>query len=172
MSGGHARPVPVAGWQALDGDVGPTAQDWIETTGVGLGQAVRPGAQPGGTRGRVPSTVAWTGDDDGLIAVGHPGERQADLDQALAYGIAEAVDRELILVLPDGSDEPTRRRLPWLDVPVRLYRFTDVDAMRRCAVRMLFRVAQELGVADTDPTSTLPNGDSGLRPGSFCLITC
>lgn len=41
---------------------------------------------------------------------------QVDLDQALAYGIAEAGDRELILVLPGGTEEPTRRRLPWLEV--------------------------------------------------------
>lgn len=99
-------------------------KDWIESTGIALGQALRPAAQPGGTVGRLPGIFAWLADDDCVLAVGHPGERRADLDQALAYGIAEAGDRELVLVLPAGSEEPTRRRLPWLDVPVRLYTFT------------------------------------------------
>jgi len=98
-------------------------KDWIATTGVALGQAVCGAAQPGGTAGRVPSVFAWLADNDSLLAVGRPGERQVDLDQALAYGIAEAGDRELVLALPEGSEEPTRRRLPWLDVPVRLYTF-------------------------------------------------
>jgi len=100
---------------------------WIESTGIALGQALRPAAQPLGTAGRLPGTFSWLADDDGVLAVGHPGERQVDLDQALAYGIAEAGDRELILVLPGGTEEPTRRRLPWLDVPVRLYTFTDSE---------------------------------------------
>ena len=99
-------------------------KDWVATTDVALGQAVCAAAQPGGTAGRVPSVFAWFADNDILLAVGRPGERQVDLDQALAYGIAEAGDRELVLVLPEGNEEPTRRRLPWLDVPVRLYTFT------------------------------------------------
>jgi len=97
---------------------------WIETTGVALGRAVRAGAQPGGTVGRVPSVFAWLNDGDALVVVGRPGERQQDLDLAVAYGIAEAGDRELILVLPEGCEAPTRRRLPWLDLPVRVYTFT------------------------------------------------
>lgn len=98
-------------------------RDWIETAGVALGRAVCAGAQPGGTVGRVPGVFAWLSDRDRLVVVGRPGERQQDLDLGLAYGIAEAGDRELVLVLPEGCEAPTRRRLPWLDVAVRLYTF-------------------------------------------------
>lgn len=66
---------------------------------------------------------AWWGDDDVLVAAGYPKALQRHLDEGLAYGIAEAGDRELLLVLPSAMTGPTQLRLPWLDAPVRLFGF-------------------------------------------------
>lgn len=65
----------------------------------------------------------WFHDPDRLIVVGCPSESQRDLDFGLGFGLAHAGDRQLILVLPAGSEEPTRRRLPWLDSSVALYTY-------------------------------------------------
>ena len=65
----------------------------------------------------------WFHDSDRLIVVGCPSESQRDLDFGLGFGLAHARDRQLILVLPAGSEEPTRRRLPWLDSSVALYTY-------------------------------------------------
>lgn len=71
----------------------------------------------------------WFADADRLVVVGCPGEREADLDLGLAFGLGHAGDRELVLVLPKGTTEPTRLRLPWIDVPVRLYEYGPDDGV-------------------------------------------
>jgi hypothetical protein len=63
----------------------------------------------------------WFHAPDALVIVGCDRESQRNVDLGLAYGLAHASDRELILILPDGFEEPTRRRLPWIDAAVRLY---------------------------------------------------
>jgi len=98
-------------------------QSWKATIGMTLAEAVAPSAGLGGTRGRVPGVFTWWGDDDVLVAAGYPKALQRHLDEALAYGIAEAGDRELLLVLPSARTGPTRLRLPWVDAPVRLFGF-------------------------------------------------
>ncbi|MBK5221566.1 MAG: hypothetical protein JJE52_01550 [Acidimicrobiia bacterium] len=50
--------------------------------------------------------------------MGCPDEKQSDADLALAYGLAHMGDRELIVVLPEGLELPTRQRIPWIDAPV------------------------------------------------------
>lgn len=99
-------------------------RNWVATRGTALAGNILPMAAQGAVTGAVPSYFAWLGDDDCLVAVGRPGEKQIDLDRGLAYGVAVAGDRELVLVLPKGTAEPTRRRLPWLDIPVRVFEFS------------------------------------------------
>lgn len=79
-------------------------------------------AAPWTTSTRLPLSkrFAWFSTQDELIVVGSPVESQRDLDLGLAYGIAHAVDRELVLMLPEGTDEPTRIRAAWLDIAVRV----------------------------------------------------
>lgn len=79
---------------------------------------------------RLSTQFGWFSDGDRLVVVGCPGEPQADLDFGLAFGLAHTGDRELVLVLPEGTEEPTRRRLPWLDPPVRLFTFCNDDTIR------------------------------------------
>lgn len=90
---------------------------------IELARAVRPGVTAWSAGGRMPLSklFAWFADEDALVVVGCPLERQRDLELGLAFGLAHMGDRELILVLPAGTEEPTRRRLPWLDVPVRIF---------------------------------------------------
>lgn len=72
------------------------------------------------TRGWTTHAI-WYEDASRLLAVvGTETERAADL--ALAHGLALRAEKKLGLVLPDGWVEPTRRRLPWLNVPVDLWR--------------------------------------------------
>jgi len=65
----------------------------------------------------------WFHGSDALVVVACPDELQRDVDLGLAYGLAHAADRELILVVPEGTAEPTRRRLPWIDSAVRLHTY-------------------------------------------------
>jgi hypothetical protein len=65
----------------------------------------------------------WFASTDQLVVVGWPGEAQRHLDLALAFGLGHLGDRALTLVLPEGGEEPTRRRQPWLDVPVSVFTF-------------------------------------------------
>lgn len=65
--------------------------------------------------------ATWYEDSSRLLAVvGAEKERAADL--ALAHGLALRGGKKLGLVLPDGWVEPTRRRLPWLQVPIEFWR--------------------------------------------------
>jgi hypothetical protein len=63
---------------------------------------------------------AWFATDDQLVVIGTPVEAPRDIDLGLAYGIAYARDRELVLILPAGMEEPTRIRMPWIDRAIRL----------------------------------------------------
>lgn len=71
----------------------------------------------------------WFETEDQLVVVGCPFERQLDLDLGFGFGLAHAGDRELVLVMPAGAAEPTRRRLPWLDVPVSVWTFDDAGSV-------------------------------------------
>ena len=88
-----------------------------------LAATVCPGALPWRAAMPLSRLFGWFRTDDQLVVVGHPGESQRDLDLGLAFGIAHAGDSELVLVLPAGTDEATRRRLPWLDIPVAVWTF-------------------------------------------------
>lgn len=94
-----------------------------------LAEGVCPAATPWSTALALSKYFAWFADDDHLVVVGCPGERQADLDLGLAYGLGHVGDRELVIVLPEGATEPTRRRMPWIDVPIRLYAYGLDDAV-------------------------------------------
>ena len=94
-----------------------------------LAEGVCPAATPWSTALALSKYFAWFADDDHLVVVGCPGERQADLDLGLAYGLGHVGDRELVIVVPEGSTEPTRRRMPWIDVPIRLYAYGLDDAV-------------------------------------------
>ncbi|MGH9272788.1 MAG: PGN_0703 family putative restriction endonuclease [Ilumatobacteraceae bacterium] len=52
-------------------------------------------------------------------------ETQVDTDKTLAYGLAWSGDRDLILVLPDGTQAPTLRRAAFLDAPIRVFTHGD-----------------------------------------------
>lgn len=88
---------------------------------------VDPAATPWGTTMPLSKFFGWYLTADRLVVVGCPGEGQADLDLAFAFGLGHAGDRELVIVLPEGRTEPTRRRLPWIDVPVRLFAYMADD---------------------------------------------
>jgi hypothetical protein len=94
---------------------------------------------------RLSTQFGWFSDGDCLVVVGCPGEPQRDLDLGLAFGLAHAGNRELVLVLPDGAEEPTRRRLPWIDPPVTLHTFD-----RSGIVRRAFALARAEVLAATD----------------------
>ena len=55
---------------------------------------------------------AYFGDTDHLVLM--VGAEAKDVNWALAYGLAEALDRRLVLVLPEGSTFATQQRAPWL----------------------------------------------------------
>lgn len=86
-----------------------------------LAAAISNDAQRWSTAVPLSTQFGWFDDGDQLIVVGCPGESQRDLDLGLGYGLAHACDRELVLVLPSGSEVATRRRLPWIDAAVTLY---------------------------------------------------
>jgi hypothetical protein len=91
---------------------------------------VCPGADPWTTSMKLSTQHSWFSTADQLIVIGRPGESQRDLDLGLAYGLAHAGDRELVLVLPEGREEPSRRRLPWLDIPVTLWSLGEGGAVQ------------------------------------------
>lgn len=63
----------------------------------------------------------WFASEDSLIVVGRRGETQKTIDLGLAYGLGHLSDKKLVLILPEGSSEPSRRRVAFLDVDVDLY---------------------------------------------------
>jgi hypothetical protein len=79
---------------------------------------------------RLSAYLSWFGDADRLVVIGIGGESPGALEKALAWGLAHAGDRELWITLPQGSDgdlcadrDATRRRLPFLDAPIRLFTY-------------------------------------------------
>jgi hypothetical protein len=65
--------------------------------------------------------MSFFADDDRLVVIVPWGRRGPDVDEALAYGLAYAGDRDLWLVLPHHSVTATMDRLPWIDAPVRVW---------------------------------------------------
>jgi len=96
-------------------------RDFIEGKAPALAAAVVDGAAPWSASVPLSTQFGWFADEDRLIVVGCPGESQRDLDLGLAYGLAHAGDRELVLILPRGSEAATQRRIPWLDTHVTLH---------------------------------------------------
>lgn len=106
---------------------------------------------------RLSARFGWFSDGEHLVVVGGPLEAQRDLDLGLAFGLAHAGDRELVLVLPEGTEEPTRRRLPWLDPPVSLYTFDGSGAV--CGSPPLARAEVLAAVDDRIVTTIHDLGD-------------
>ena len=48
------------------------------------------------------------------------------MDLALAHGLAWVGDRDLALVLPAGSVEPSRERVAFIDVAVSMWEWLDI----------------------------------------------
>jgi hypothetical protein len=85
----------------------------------------------------------WYGDDDTLTLV--VGEQEgAEVDTALAVGLAERGQRELRLVLPRGWHEPTLHRWAWLrdDLPLRVW--SHVRGVASSAARPARQQSQDL----------------------------
>jgi hypothetical protein len=76
---------------------------------------------------RVSTRLCMFGDDDRLVIVVGPQEPIERVDLALAYGLAYAGDRDLVLVLPAGSERATVMRAPWIDVPLEVWVFDAFD---------------------------------------------
>lgn len=105
-------------------------RDFVKNEAPALAAAVRDGPAPWSASVPLSTQFGWFADEDRLIVVGCPGESQRDLDFGLAYGLAHAGDRELVLVLPRGSETATQRRIPWLDTHVTLH-VHDQNAVHR-----------------------------------------
>lgn len=101
--------------------------EFVTGRALELAHAARASVQPWSTTMALSRHFGWFDDADALVVVGCPGESQAALDLALAYGIGHVGDRELVLMLPQGQSGPTRWRLPWIDIPVRVFEFDDTD---------------------------------------------
>ncbi len=82
---------------------------------------------------RTSATVCMLGDTDRLMVAVGPGENRTDIDTALAWGLAFQQDRDLLLVLPAGTEHPTLNRLPWIATPVRVFSY-DADLIPRPAI--------------------------------------
>ena len=74
-------------------------------------------------------TAAFFADSQHLALVVGRHERQVDVDRALAWGLAWAADRELLLALPIGGEEPTLRRAAMLDTTVRIFVHDDAASI-------------------------------------------
>lgn len=77
--------------------------------------------------------LGFFADDDTMcvIAAGDEGNGSAaDPDLALAFGLALAQDRDLVLLLPDGSEPPTLQRAAWVVVPVRIFTYGSTERDR------------------------------------------
>lgn len=96
-----------------------------------LASAVCAGVKRWHTTMPLSKRFGWFANSESLVVVGTPVEAQRDLDLGLAFGLAHAVDRELVLVVPKDSEEATRRRLPWIDAPVSLYTFDSGEVVGR-----------------------------------------
>lgn len=85
---------------------------------------------------RVSATISlWrSANDDRLVAIVGPGEKQLDIDAALAYGLTFQGDRDLHMVLPGGDFEirgvgsfpvatPTLQRVAYLRTPVFVWTY-------------------------------------------------
>jgi len=96
-------------------------RDFVDHVAPGLAASVAKDLVSWSTSVPLSTQFGWFDDGDRLIVVGCPGESQRDLDLGLAYGLAHAGDRELVLVLPLGAEAGTQRRLPWLDTHVALH---------------------------------------------------
>jgi hypothetical protein len=70
---------------------------------------------------RLSRRMSFFGDDDRLAVIVPWGRRGRDVEEALGFGLAYVGDRDLWLVLPDHSAKATMDRLPWIDVPVRVW---------------------------------------------------
>jgi len=66
------------------------------------------------------------------VILSNPDLPQHQADLALAYGLAWVGDRDLVIVLPASRVEPTRERLAFIEVPVRLWEF-DATGVRPVA---------------------------------------
>ncbi len=79
---------------------------------------------------RTSATVCMLGDAQHLMVAVGTGENQSDIDAALAWGLAFQQDRDLLVVLPAGTEQPTLNRLPWIATPVRVFVY-DADLIPR-----------------------------------------
>ncbi len=66
---------------------------------------------------------AFFGGDDTLAIVSWPGAPKVSVDEALAWGLAYGHDRDVVLLLPEGTARPTLQRLPWVNTPVQVFTF-------------------------------------------------
>lgn len=90
---------------------------------VGAGPATRPS-------GRRSARFSWYQDALRLTLV--VGEQEGkEVDRALAIGLAEREDRDLVLVLPRGWHEPTVHRWAWLDDSLQISVWTHENSNRR-----------------------------------------
>jgi hypothetical protein len=74
---------------------------------------------------QLPGQLAFYENPDVLVVVCPPPPVASE--EALAWGLVYASDRDLILVLPDVTALPTLQRLPWIDVPVRVFTYNPLD---------------------------------------------
>ena len=65
--------------------------------------------------GRLPAWAVWRADDRQLVVLVPEGEDWRTVDKALAYGLAHAKGRRLILVLPKGFETATCVRAAFLN---------------------------------------------------------
>jgi hypothetical protein len=93
----------------------------LVATAVGPRPRWRPGRRLSGQFG-------FFGDEDVLAVVAWAGSPRQSADEALAWGLANSGDRDLVLVLPAGAEAPTASRLPWITVPVRLFTYAEMNA--------------------------------------------
>ena len=71
-------------------------------------------------------TVLFTDrNDSSLIVVVGGHEPDTDVELALPYGLEHVGDRDLVLVVPVGTEWPMLARLPWLDHHTRVFTHAD-----------------------------------------------